>query len=142
MRNVFYTEINNIRQIQVSSLHPCDKARAQALTATAQLKEAVADEEEEHEEAEATAVAVAKRARAAPTTPTFEPPAIVHPGPSDYVEMTRQQFDSICDSVQRAYNATRHAQRLSAAASAAFSSEAEVLLEAKATLDAIKASTR
>lgn len=108
-----------------------------------EIRHAIAEDDDEHDEAtEATTTTVAKRLRAAPTTPTFEPPAIVQPGPSGYVEMTRQQFDSICDSVQRAYNATRHAQRLSAAASAAFTSEAEVLLEAKATLDAIKATMR
>ena len=131
------------QKIQVSSLHPCDKTRAVSLAESAPMLQAVADEDFEQDEvAEPTGGQVAKRLRSAPRTPTFSPPEVIQPGASGYVEMTRGQFESICDSVQRAYNATRHAQRLSAAASAAFTSEAEVLLEAKATLDAIKATIR
>jgi hypothetical protein len=46
------------------------------------------------------------------------------------------------DSVARAYNAARHAQKLAAAAAEAFGSEAEVLLETRAALEAMRNAQR
>jgi hypothetical protein len=56
----------------------------------------------------------------------------------DVITISRQQLDSAMDSINRAYQACRHAQKLSAAAAEAFSQESEVLLEAKSAVDAIR----
>jgi hypothetical protein len=56
----------------------------------------------------------------------------------DTITISRQQLDSAMDSINRAYSACRHAQKLSAAAAEAFSQESEVLLEAKSAVEAIR----
>ena len=96
--------------------------------------------------AEGAETTLAKRPRLQPRpppfAPTFLPPPVDEPSGSGCIAMPKEKFDSLCDSIGRAYNATRHAQRLSAAAATAFASEADVLLEAKAALDAIRATYR
>lgn len=54
------------------------------------------------------------------------------------VTLSRKKLNAALDSVGRAYNAARHSQKLASAASEAFASEAEVLLEARSALEALK----
>lgn len=134
------------RHLMMSGNHKVDEVGAELMAEAVTLDTMDWKPEEKGGNSSAASASqhLAKRARQEPPDAAFaigaRVPEASRCGPVS--SGSADKIDTALDSITRGFNAARHAQKLSAAAAEAFASEAEVLLEAKSALEAIKAMRR